>query len=138
MHHESRVVRRPSIRATEWAILGLAVLAAVVPFVTGQWNPAQSAFHAGTAPAFIIVVLTLVHMWARRTGVMGSSKYLAMFTMVLAAWMAISGFVLREDALYAWAMLVVGALIFLMAVVEAFLSPPSSEGRRPLDPRTQV
>lgn len=130
--------RRPGIRATEWVIVGLAILAAIVPFVTGQWNPDQGAFHAGTAPAVIIVVLTVVHMWARRTGIMGSSKYLAMFTMVLAAWMAMSGFVLREDPLYAWTMLVAGGLIVAVATWEAFLSPPSSEGRRPLDPRTQV
>lgn len=131
-------MRRPSIRAIEWVIVGLAVLAVLVPFVTGQWNPDQGAFHAGTAPAAIIVVLTLVHMWARRTGIMGSSKYLAMFTMVLAAWMAISGFVLREDPAYAWTMLGVAGLILAVATYEAFLSPPSSEGRRPLDPRTQV
>ena len=131
-------VRRPGIRATEWVIVGLAVLAMLVPFITGQWNPDQGAFHAGTAPAVIIVVLTVIHMWARRTGIMGSSKYLAMFTMVLAAWMAMSGFVLREDPPYAWAMLVMGGLILAVAAWEAFLSPPSSEGRRPLDPRTQV
>lgn len=126
------------MRATEWAILALAVVAILVPFLTGQWSPMLAAFHAGTAPAFIVIVLTLVHAWARRSGVLGSSKYLAMFTMVLAAWMAMSGFVLREDAAYAWAMLVVGALIFAAATWEAILSPRSSEGRRPLDPRTQV
>lgn len=131
-------LRRPGMRATEWVILGLAVLAILVPFITGQWNPDQGAFHAGTAPAAIIIVLTLVHAWARRSGVLGSSKYLAMFTMVLAAWMALSGFILREDPPYAWAMLVVGILLFAAATWEAVISPRSSEGRRPLDPRTQV
>ena len=131
-------VRRPGMRATEWVILGLAVLAILVPFATGQWSPVQGAFHAGTAPAVIIIVLTLVHAWARRSGVLGSSKYLAMFTMVLAAWMAMSGFVLREEAPYTWAMLVVGILIFAAATWEAIISPRSSEGQRPLDPRTQV
>lgn len=126
------------MRATEWTILGLAVLAVLVPFATGQWNPMQAAFHAGTAPALIIVALTLVHAWARRTGVLSSSKYLAMFSMVLAAWMAMSGFLLREDPPYAWAMLVVGGLLFAVATWEAIISPRSSEGRRPLDPRTQV
>lgn len=129
---------RPAIRATEWVIVGLAVVAIAVPFVTGQGSPAQAAFHAGTAPAVLIIALTAVHMWARRTGVLSSSKYLAMFTMVLAAWLAASGFILREEAAYAWSILVVGALILVAAVWEAFLSPASREGQRPLDPRTQV
>ncbi|HWH08903.1 MAG TPA: hypothetical protein VNX21_06865 [Candidatus Thermoplasmatota archaeon] len=130
--------RRASLRATEGAILGLAVVALLVPLLTGQRSPEQAAFHAGTAPAVLIVVLTLVHAWARRSGNLSSSKYLAMFTMVLAAWMALSGFILREAPAYAWTMLVVGGLVFAAALVEAVLSPPSREGRRPLDPRTQV
>lgn len=133
-----RALSRPGIQVTEWAILALAGIAILVPFVTGQWNPQQSAFHTGTAPAAIIIALTLVHAWARRSGVLSSSKYLAMFTMVLAAWMAMSGFLLREDAVYSWSILVVGGLLFLAALAEAVYSPGSREGLRPLDPRTQV
>lgn len=131
-------VGRPGVQATEWTILGLAVAAILVPLVTGRASPMEAAFHAGTAPAVLIIVLTSVHMWARRTGVLSSSKYLAMFTMVLAAWMAMSGFILREPAGYTWTMLVLGGLLLLVAGWEAFLSPGSDEGRRPLDPRTQV
>lgn len=129
---------RPAIRATEWVIVALALVAIVVPFATGQASPAEAALHAGTAPAILIIALTAIHMWARRTGVMSSSKYLAMFTMVLAAWLAASGFILREEPAYAWSILVVGALILGAAIWEAFLSPASREGQRPLDPRTQV
>lgn len=129
---------QPGMRAAEWTILALCVVAAVVPFVTGNLSPERGAFHAGTAPAFIIAVLTLVHVWARRSGVLWSSRYLALFSAVLALWMAISGFVLREDAMYAWSILVVGALLVIATVYEAWVSSPSREGMRPLDPRTDV
>lgn len=128
-------VERPTIRATEWTLLSLAVLAAVA---TIALRPGEAGFQAGTATAFIIVVLTSVHMWARRTGVMWSSRYLALFTVVLAAWMAMSGFVLRLGAAYAWTMAVLGGLIAIVATYEAIRSQPSREGQRPLDPKTNV
>lgn len=135
---ERRTEGKAGVQATEWAIVGLALAALVVPFVTGEGSPMEAAFHAGTAPAVLILVLTGVHIWATRSGVRSSSKYLAMFTMVLAAWMALSGFILREPPAYAWTMLVIGGLLLIVAGIEAFLSPGSDEGRRPLDPRTQV
>lgn len=130
--------RPATIQATEWIILGLCLVAVTVPFLTGNQSPMQAAWHAGTAPTVIIAVLTGIHVWARRTRELSSSKYLAMFSMVLAVWLAMSGFLLREEAGYSWAILVVGSLIFAASLVEAFLSPPSEEGHRPLDPRTQV
>ena len=130
---------RPGFRPTEWAIVALALLAglwgAVLAYVL---RTSQSVFHIATAPAFIIVVLTSVHMWARRSGAMSSSRYLAMFCAVLALVIAMSGFVLQEAPAFAWGELVIGGLLFLACVYEAWISYPSREGQRPLDPRTNV
>lgn len=129
----------PGVRLTEWTLLVLSVAAAlygvIVQMVTGQ---SASILHFATAPAFIIVMLTLVHMWAQRTGVMSSSRYLAMFTAVLGAVIAMSGFVSRETPVYTWGELAIGGALVLVATYEAWISSPSREGRRPLDPRTQV
>jgi peptidoglycan/LPS O-acetylase OafA/YrhL len=130
---------RPSWRATEWAVLVLAALAAawgvVVQFATGAGS---SAFHFATAPAFIIIVLTIVHMWARRSGVPWSSRYLALFSLVMGVLIAMGGFLAREPPAYSWGELVIGALIVAATGYEAFVSWPSREGQRPLDPRTNV
>ena len=130
---------RPGFRPTEWAIVTLAVLAGLWgAILTAALGTSQGVFHIATAPAFIIVVLTAVHMWARRAGTMSSSRYLAMFCAVLALVIAGSGFVLQEAPAFAWGELVIGGLLFLACVYEAWISYPSREGRRPLDPRTNV
>jgi peptidoglycan/LPS O-acetylase OafA/YrhL len=123
--------RRARIRWTEWTIIGLAVLAALWGIVLKIALPqaSQGFIHAATAPAFIIVVLTAVHMWARRTDVLWSSRYLALFSAVLAAFIAISGFVMRETPAYAWGELIIGGLLFAVTLFEAWVSWPSSESQ---------
>jgi hypothetical protein len=121
---------RARIRWTEWTILGLAALAAAWGIVLKLTTASsQGLIHAATAPAFIIVVLTLVHMWARRTDVLWSSRYLALFSAVLAAFVAMSGFILRESAAYAWGELFIGGVLFAVTLYEAWVSWPSSESR---------
>ena len=133
------LANRPGFRPTEWAIVVLALVAGLWgALLTYFLHTSQGVFHIATAPAFIIVVLTAVHMWARRTGVLSSSRYLAMFCAVLALMIAMSGFILQEAPLYAWGELVIGGLLFLACVYESWISYPSREGRRPLDPRTNV
>lgn len=130
---------RLAFRRTEWTVIVLALLAAawgvVVGIITGTGG---GTFHVATAPTAIIVFLTAVHMWARRSGRMSSTRYLAMFSAVLALFVAISGFLLRETPLFAWGELVLGGLLLVVLTYEAWISLPSREGRRPLDPRTNV
>ena len=122
---------RARIRWTEWTVVGLAVLAALWGIVLQIALPdaSQGLIHAATAPAFIIVVLTLVHVWARRTDVLWSSRYLALFSAVLAAFIAMSGFVMREPPAFAWGELAIGGLLFLVTIYEAWVSWPSSESQ---------
>ena len=133
------MIDRPGFRPTEWAVVVLALLAGLWGAVLAVvLRTSQGVFHAATAPAFIILVLTSVHMWARRSGQMSSTRYLAMFSAVLALFVAMSGFLLRESPVYAWGELALGGLLFAALAYEAWISLPSQEGQRPLDPRTNV
>ena len=75
-----------------------------------------------------------VETWAARQGALRGTKLLAMFMAILGIVLAGSSFLIQDAGPYRWATILLGVLVFVVSVVDAFLSPDEDRRRR-FEPR---